>query len=160
MRLANEMGLSITGLTFLALLFLPECFWMRIRPAGYSMDGEDKRLQYCERLGWLFCGLFLAFRRGTDPTPWRPWCAWWVAAVACMALYVLWWVLYLRSPRAQRDYYARPLPLAESVLPTAALTLLAVYSQTIMPLVTAAIYGIGRIGLQWGHWRELREAAE
>lgn len=156
----GHFGFSYVGLIFLLLLFLPNLVWTKNMPQGYTAAGESKVLQALERIGEvLTCCCALLF----SDFNLRQWSArsWWlVAAVACMVLYELWWIRYFRSPRRLEDFYSGILgiPLAGATLPVAAFFLLGLYGRVIWMLLSAAILGVGHIGVHLQHKRKLQKS--
>ena len=47
----GHFGFSYVGLIFLILLFVPNVFWTKHMPKGYTAAGENKALQGLERAG-------------------------------------------------------------------------------------------------------------
>ena len=50
-KMLGHFGFSYTGLLFLLLLFLPNLFWTKKKPQGYTSQNENKLLSALERAG-------------------------------------------------------------------------------------------------------------
>lgn len=47
----GRLGFSYVGLTFLAMLFIPNIIWAKNQPQGYNPENENRILLAFERLG-------------------------------------------------------------------------------------------------------------
>lgn len=148
----GRFGFSYVGLIFLLLLLIPNLIWTKKQPTGYDPSGENRVLLAFERIGEVsacVCALcFSDFNIGSQPEWW-----WLAAAAGLMALYELWWIRYFRSRRTLADFYSSFLgiPVAGATLPVAAFLLLGVYGKVLWMLLSAAVLGIGHIGIHLQH---------
>lgn len=153
----GHFGFSYVGLIFLLMLFIPNILWAGRKPRGYSPEEESRLLAAFERAGEVLtttCALIFDDFNIHGLSAWL----WWLAAAfVLMVIYELWWVRYFRSERELKDFYSSFLgiPLAGATLPVAAFFLLGIYGRVIWMLISAAILGIGHIGIHLQHSREL-----
>ena len=154
----GHLGFSYTGLLFLVLLMVPHLLWARRPPEGYSGEGENRVLLLLERAGEVCasCSLLIF----SDLNPRREaglWNLWLAAALALMGLYEYWWIRYFRSERKLEDFYGSlwGIPVPGAVLPVAALAVMGIYGKVIWVLLSAAILGVGHIGIHLRHRREI-----
>ncbi len=154
----GRLGFSYTGLIFLLMLFIPNLIWLRHRPEGYSSAGENGVLLIFERAGQILVSCTALIFKDFNLRPWSTRSLWLVAAAALMLLYEGWWIRYFRSRRTLADFYSSFLgiPLAGATLPVAAFLLLGIYGKVIWMIISAAILGIGHIGIHLQHRREIR----
>ena len=152
-------GFSYTGLLLLLMLFVPNLYWTKNKPADYDQYAphENKVLLCMERAGEvLVTGLLLVFRdfniQGFEPR-----LLWLAGAFALMVLYELYWIRYFRSEKTMPDFYSSLLgiPVAGATLPVLAVLLVAVYGRNPFLFAAGIILGIGHIGIHLGHLREL-----
>jgi len=157
--LSGRFGLSCTGLVFLAFLFVPNLFWTKHLPQGYSAEGESRFLRTLEGIGQvLVCAVALCF---TDFNP-RPWTArslWLVLADVLMILYEVWWIRYFLGPKTLADFYSSlfGIPVAGATLPVLAFFCLGLYGRNLWMLLAVAVLGVGHIGIHLQHRRALRD---
>lgn len=154
-----QLGFSIVGVVFLAMLFIPNIAWGRNPPAEYEeLAGQENRvLLALERIGQVATSctaVVFVCPKGFS----IPWLMWLVAAFALMMIYELAWARYFRSGRQLASMYEPlghiPIPLAS--LPVAAFALLGVWYLSPITVASAAILGVGHIGIHLGHLRELQ----
>lgn len=140
------------------LLLVPNLIWTKNMPQGYTASGERKLLQIFERVGEAAASCCALLFSDFNLRPWTARSWWLVAALACMALYELWWIRYFRSARRLEDFYSGILgvPLAGATLPVAAFFLLGLYGKVVWMLLSAAILGVGHIGIHWEHKKQLQ----
>ena len=152
----GHFGFSYMGLLYLVLLFVPNLLWTRQKPEGYSPAGEKKLLLAFERAGEvLTTGCALVFT-DWNLKPLSPWSLWLAVSFVRMLFYEFCWIRYFRSGHTLRDY-TRPLwgiPVPLATLPVAAFFLLGVYGKTVWLPLSAAILGVGHIGIHLQHRRE------
>ena len=151
-------GLSYMGLLLLLMLFVPNLFWTKNKPARYDQYAlrENKVLLCLERAGEvLVTGLLLVFRdfnvQGLEPR-----LLWLAGAFLLMILYELYWIRYFRSEKTMRDFYSSLLgvPVAGATLPVLAVLLMAVYGRNPLLFAAGIILGIGHIGIHLQHAKE------
>ncbi len=154
----GRFGFSYVGAAFLLCLFIPNILWARRMPQGYTAAGESKVLLLLERAGEALTTACALVFPDFNLRPWSAWSWWLVAACACMAVYELWWARYFRGPRTLADFYSSMwgVPLAGATLPVAAFLLLSVYGRVAWLFLSAAILGVGHIGIHWQHYKEIR----
>ncbi len=153
-----HIGFSYTGLLLLLMLFIPNLFWTKNKPAGYDQYAphESKALLCMERVGEvLVTGLLLVFR-DFNVQGLEPWLLWLAGAFLLMILYELYWIRYFRSEKTMRDFYSSYLgvPVAGATLPVLAVLLIAVYGRNPLLFTAGIILGIGHIGIHLQHAKE------
>jgi len=156
--LSARFGFSYTGLVFLAFLFVPNLFWTRRRPEGYSARGENRVLRSLEGIGQaLVCAVVLCFT-DFNPRPWSAWTLWLALAAVLMCLYEVWWIRYFLGPKTLADFYSSLLgiPVAGAALPVLAFFCLGLYGRNLWMLLAVAVLGVGHIGIHLQHRRALR----
>ena len=115
----GHLGFSYIGLLWLAMLFVPNLYWVKRQPTGYTAAGENRLLVALERIGEAgvtCCALVFSDFNLHSLSPRSLWLA---LSLALMMAYEFWWVRYFRSGRTLRDFY-RPLlgvPVAGATLP-------------------------------------------
>lgn len=156
----GHFGFSYVGLIFLMMLFIPNILWASRKPKGYSPEGENKLLAAFERAGEVLTTSCALVFDDSNIHGFSAWSWWLAAAFVLMVMYELWWVRYFRSERELKDFYSSFLgiPLAGATLPVAAFFLLGIYGRVIWMLISAAILGIGHIGIHLQHRREMNTA--
>lgn len=157
----GHVGFSYVGLLYLVMLFVPNLFWTRCKPAGYTPGGEKRLLVWCERVGQVaVTGTALLFT-DFNLRPFTWWSLWLAASFLLMLLYEVWWVRYFRSGRTLQDFYSSfcGVPVAGATLPVLAFGLLAVYGRVVWLLLSTIVLGIGHIGIHWQHKRRIADAA-
>ncbi len=157
--LSDRFGLSCTGPVFLAFLFVPNLFWARHLPEGYSAEGESRVLRTLERAGEvLVCAVVLCFT-DFNPRPWNAWALWLALAAVLMFLYEVWWIRYFLGPKTLTDFYSGLLgiPAAGATLPVLAFFCLGLYGRNLWMLLAVTVLGIGHIGIHLRHRQALRD---
>lgn len=157
--MSMQFGFSYVGLLFLLLLFIPNLFWTKRKPQDYEkyVGQESRILRFLERTGEvLVTGSALIFS-DFNLRPFSPWTVWLILAALLMALYELYWIRYFRSSRTLRDFYCSLLgvPVAGATLPVLAFLLLAVYGRNPVLFISAALLGVGHIGIHLQHRKEI-----
>lgn len=76
---------------------------------------------------------------------------------ALMVLYEIYWIRYFKSEKTMKDFYRSLLgiPVPGAALPVIAFFLLGIYECNALLLISAAILGIGHIGIHVGHRSEI-----
>lgn len=153
----GHFGFSWLGLVYLLMLFLPNIAWSRVLPEGYDPSDENRALVVLERVGQIGCTFCALFFTDFDPAPLSPWSAWLAASLALMILYEICWARHFKNGGDTRSMYGSflkiPVPLAS--LPVTAFLLLGIYGRVIWMVISAALLGIGHIGIHIDHWRKL-----
>ena len=160
-------GISVTGLIFLIMLFVPNIIWAKIgQPEDYKKYEvkENKVLLAMERIGEVTITVLLLVFSSTDPyikislegiyLDWR--LIMWVMAFVLMILYECYWIRYFRSSKTMKDMYSSfaGFPVAGATLPVIAVLLLGLYSLNIFLIICSVILGIGHIGIHVMHMRD------
>lgn len=153
----GHFGFSYVGLIFLLLLIIPNMFWIKRQPKGYSSENESKILLFFERVGEVLTSCTALVFSDFNLREFTPWSLWLAAAVVLMILYELWWLRYFRSGRELSDFYSSFLgiPVAGATLPVLAFFCLGIYGKVIWMLISTVILGIGHIGIHLRHRSEL-----
>lgn len=154
----GRLGFSYVGLTFLAMLFIPNIIWAKNQPQGYNPENENRILLAFERLGEALTTTLALIFDDFNFHGLTAWDLWLAAAFVLMMMYELWWVRYFRSERKLSDFYSgfMGIPLAGATLPVAAFFLLGIYGRVIWLCIAAIILGIGHIGIHYQHSREIK----
>lgn len=154
-----EWGISVTGIVFLLMLFIPNIIWSKKQPAGYeeSAKRESKMLLALERAGEVLVSVLVLTDRRLDRFSFLPRLGYIILALVLMILYELYWIKYFRSSRTLGDMYSDycGFPLAGASLPVFAVFLLGVYACNVFLIAASVILGIGHIGIHLMHKREL-----
>ena len=154
----GHFGFSYIGLVFLIMLIVPNLFWAKYPPKGYSSNGENKSLVFLERLGEVCAVCSLLVFSDLNPC-WEAgfWNLWLVCAGVLMLLYEYWWIRYFRSCKQLSDFYSSLLgsPVPGAVLPVAALISMGIYGKVVWVVLSAAILGAGHIGIHLQHAENL-----
>ena len=162
-------GFCVSGLVFLLMLMLPNMIWAaKKKPEGYEEAAarEDRRLLALERVGEIGVSacllVFPAFNPCIRSLPGGGFYIglhvfFWVLAFALMILYECFWIRYFKSPGTMKDFYRSyaGFPLAGATLPVIAALLLGVYAGNLVMITSAAVLGVGHIGIHRQHQREL-----
>ena len=152
-------GISIVGIVFLLMLFIPNIIWSKKQPEGYeeSAKRENKVLLALERAGEALVSVLVLTDRRLDRFALSPRLGYIILALALMILYELYWIKYFRSSRTLADMYSDycGFPLAGASLPVFAVFLLGVYACNAFLIAASVILGIGHIGIHFMHKREL-----
>lgn len=154
----GHLGFSYVGLIYLLMLFIPNIIWSRKLPSGYTAAGENQWLRLLERVGQTGCTVAVLIFSDYNLRSFSIRSLWLVASFTLMLLYELCWLRYFLGGRTEADFYKSflgvPLPLA--TLPVAAFLLLGIYGGVIWLIASAAMLGIGHIGIHAGHLKDLR----
>ena len=160
-------GISVTGLIFLIMLFVPNIIWAKTgQPEDYKKYEvkENNVLLVMERIGEVTITVLLLVFSSTDPyikislegiyLDWR--LIMWVMAFVLMILYECYWIRYFRSSKTMKDMYSSfaGFPVAGPTLPVIAVLLLGLYSLNIFLIICSVILGIGHIGIHVMHMRD------
>ena len=152
-------GISIVGIVFLLMLFIPNIIWSKKQPEGYeeSAKRENKVLLALERAGEALVSVLVLTDRRLGRFALSPRLGYIILALALMILYELYWIKYFRSSRTLADMYSDycGFPLAGASLPVFAVFLLGVYACNAFLIAASVILGIGHIGIHFMHKREL-----
>jgi hypothetical protein len=152
-------GVSIVGIVFLLMLFIPNIIWSKNLPDGYeeSAKHENKLLLTLERAGEGLVSTLVLIDRRTDRFSLSPRIGYLVLALVLMILYELYWRKYFLSAHKLSDMYSDycGFPLAGASLPVFAVFLIGIYACNVFIIVSAVILGIGHIGIHLMHKKEI-----
>ena len=152
-------GVSIVGMFFLLMLFIPNIIWSKNLPDGYeeSAKHENKLLLTLERAGEGLVSTLVLIDRRTDRFSLSPRIGYLVLALVLMILYELYWRKYFLSAHKLSDMYSDycGFPLAGASLPVFAVFLIGIYACHVFIIVSAIILGIGHIGIHLMHKKEI-----
>ena len=152
-------GVSIVGMVFLLMLFIPNIIWSKNLPDGYeeSAKHENKLLLTLERAGEGLVSTLVLIDRRTDRFSLSPRIGYLVLALVLMILYELYWRKYFLSAHKLSDMYSDycGFPLAGASLPVFAVFLIGIYACNVFIIVSAVILGIGHIGIHLMHKKEI-----
>ena len=152
-------GVSIVGMVFLLMLFIPNIIWSKNLPDGYeeSAKHENKLLLTLERAGEGLVSTLVLIDRRTDRFSLSPRIGYLVLALVLMILYALYWRKYFLSAHKLSDMYSDycGFPLAGASLPVFAVFLIGIYACNVFIIVSAVILGIGHIGIHLMHKKEI-----
>lgn len=156
----GQLGFSYVGLIFLIMLFVPNIIWSKNMPDGYTGENENRVLLLFERTGETAVTVCMLIFKSLNFHGFQIQVLWLLAAFAIMIMYELWWVRYFKSERKLSDFYSSFLgvPLAGAVLPVISALFLGIYGKVIWLIISAAILGIGHIGIHIGHKKEIKQA--
>lgn len=154
----GHFGFSYVGLFFLLMLFIPNIIWAKHQPQGYTAEHESKVLLAFERAGEVLTTTCALIFSDFNFHGWSNWTWWLLADFGLMLLYECWWIRYFRSAQKLSDFYSSILgiPLAGATLPVLSFFLLGIYGKVVWMLISAAVLGIGHIGIHAQHYKELR----
>lgn len=151
-------GFSYVGLTYLAMLFIPNLFWTKNKPKHYDqyVKNENKILKIFENIGQvLVTCIVLIFKDFNIKI--SVWLIWLILSFACMLLYEMNWIKYFKSEKTMKDFYSSliGIPVAGAALPCAAFFLLGIYGKNIPLIAAVIILSVGHIGIHMNHKKEL-----
>lgn len=154
-----QLGFSIIGVVFLAMLFIPNIEWAKSQPRGYEEISrhENKTLLVLERIGQALTtctAVVFVCPQGFS----LPWLLWLIAAFVLMLLYEVAWARYFREGERLDCMYQPlgPIPVPIASLPVVAFILLGIWYQSPLTVIAAVILGIGHIGIHLDHLHELQ----
>ncbi|WP_297567175.1 hypothetical protein [uncultured Faecalibaculum sp.] len=158
----GHFGFSWVGFIFLVMLMVPNLFWAKKKPAGYSSADENRVLRILERIGEVLVTFCLLTFTDLNLHGWSVDIWWLITAFILMILYEIWWIRYFRSPGRLEDFYGSLLgiPVPGATLPVIAAFFLGLYSRLFWLQGAALILGIGHIGIHLQHRRQLTQKEE
>ena len=152
-------GVSVVGIVFMLMLFIPNIIWSKNLPEGYeeAAKHESKRLLAFERTGEMLATVFMLTDRRLDSFGLSPRLGYPMLGLILMIMYELYWLGYFRSSHTLKDMYSDycGFPLAGASLPVFSVFLFGVYACNVFLIAAAVILGIGHIGIHLMHQREL-----
>ena len=165
-----RLGICISGLIMLIMLFTPNIIWARsAKQKGYEdfVGNENKVLLMFERIGEAAATVTLVVFPAMNPhikrLPSGVYFEWtimlWIMAFVLMIIYECYWIRYFRSNRTMADFYSSYMgfPVAGASLPVIAVFLLGLYSGNLIVIITSIVLGIGHIGIHLVHKKEISE---
>nr|WP_303818827.1 hypothetical protein [Ruminococcus flavefaciens] len=154
-------GISVVGIVFLLMLFIPNIIWSKNQPEGYeeASKRENKVLLSLERAGEALVSTLVLIDRRLDSFSLSPRSGYMILALIIMLLYELYWRKYFRSSRTLADMYSDycGFPLAGASLPVFAVFLLGIYACNVFLTAAAVILGIGHIGIHLMHKKDIEK---
>ncbi|WP_367112334.1 hypothetical protein [Ruminococcus flavefaciens] len=154
-------GISVVGIVFLLMLFIPNIIWSKNQPEGYeeASKRENKVLLSLERAGEALVSTLVLIDRRLDSFSLSPRSGCMILALILMLLYELYWRKYFRSSRTLADMYSDycGFPLAGASLPVFAVFLLGIYACNVFLTAAAVILGIGHIGIHLMHKKDIEK---
>ncbi|MDD6395758.1 MAG: hypothetical protein PUB37_06195 [Firmicutes bacterium] len=158
--MTGHIGFSYVGLIFMLMLIIPNLFWTKNQPQGYSSENENKILGGFEKVGEVLATCCALCFSDFNLHKWSGWTWWLIAVAALMIMYEIWWIRYFRSEKTLADFYSSLLgiPVAGATLPVIAFFLLGVYGKVIWMMIASVILGIGHIGIHLRHRKEIKSA--
>lgn len=154
-------GISVVGIVFLLMLFIPNIIWSKNQPEGYeeASKRENKVLLALERAGEALVSTLVLIDRRLDSFSLSPRSGCMILALILMLLYELYWRKYFRSSRTLADMYSDycGFPLAGASLPVFAVFLLGIYACNVFLTAAAVILGIGHIGIHLMHKKDIEK---
>lgn len=157
-RVKMQLGFSMVGVGFLAMLFIPNIKWARNQPLGYEVISghERKVLLVFERVGQVLAtisAVVFVCPQGFS----FPWLIWLITAFLSMLLYEVAWARYFMGGERLAGMYQPlgPIPVPIATLPVTALALLGIWYQSPITVAAAVTLGVGHIGIHLEHLREL-----
>ncbi len=152
-------GFSYVGLVYLLMLFIPNLFWTKYKPADYEkyVKNENKILKLFESTGQVLVTCIVLIFKDFNIRfgSWR--IIWLTVSFIFMVLYEMYWLRYFRSEKTMKDFYSSLLgiPVAGAALPVISFLLLGIYGKNIPLIIAAIILGIGHIGIHISHKKEI-----
>lgn len=152
-------GFSFVGLMFLVMLFVPNMFWTKNKPANYDRyaKNENRILLIFERTGEISVSCLLLIFSDFNPKGVSPWEIWLALAFVCMIIYEFYWIGYFKSDKEMRDFYRGFLgiPVAGATLPVLAVLFISAYGKNPFLLLADIILAVGHIGIHLMHKKEV-----
>ena len=136
-------GFSYIGLIWLIMLFVPNSFWTKNKPADYDryVKNENKVLLALERVGEVLTTVCAVIFSDFNLRRITVWSLWLLASFIFMILYELYWIGYFKSPKTMADMYR-----SFAGFP---------YGSNIFLIVSSLILSVGHIGIHLMHRAEV-----
>lgn len=152
-------GFSYVGLIYLAMLFIPNLFWVKYKPKDYDkyIKNENRILKIFENIGQVLVSCIVLVFKDFNIILGSMWIIWLTLSFVCMLLYEMNWIKYFKSEKTMRDFYSSMMgiPVAGATLPCIAFFLLGIYGKNIPLIVAVIILSVGHIGIHMNHKKEL-----
>lgn len=148
----ERVNISILGIIYLCMLFIPNIIWCYHQPEGYDSTWENKCLIFLERVGEVLVTVFAVIRfQIFNHTIFI------VLSMICMILYECYWIRYFKGKHTLQDFYQPFLyiPVPGATLPIIAFVLLGIGQQSYLLIFSSIILGIGHIGIHLQHVKEM-----
>ena len=109
--------ISIVGIVYLFMLFIPNMIWVKNTPENYDSSHENKILLMFERFGEVLVCCFGVIMFET-----MDWNIFVLVSFVFMLMYEGYWIQYFKSEKKLSDFYCSYLkiPLAGATLPVIA----------------------------------------
>ncbi|MEG0368139.1 MAG: hypothetical protein RR585_14950 [Coprobacillus sp.] len=151
----DSIYVSLIGIVYMVLLFVPNMIWIKHQPIGYDPSNENKILLIFERIGEVLVTAFsvVVFLK---PVYHINICL--IASMLLMILYECSWIRYLKSKKELIDFY-RPLlriPVPGAILPVISFFLLGIYQMNVPLMISSIVLGIGHIGIHLQHFHQTK----
>ncbi len=169
-----RIGISISGIIFLIMLFVPNIIWARRgQPEGYAEQAkkENRVLLTLERIGEVLVSTCLVVFPAIDPHvryfrgngvffEYRV--IIWLTAFVLMVLYECYWIRYFRSKKTLSDLYSSfaGYPVAGASLPVIAVLLLGIHAGNLIIIASSIVLGIGHIGIHLEHKKNIPDESK
>lgn len=154
----GHFGFSYVGFIYLLMLFIPNIFWTKYKPAGYDniVSNESKILLGLERTGQVLVSCVAIIFNDYNLRPFSLWSLWLIVSFSLMIIYEIYWIRYFNSKHTLEDFYGSFLgvPVPGASLPVVAFLLLGIYGRVIWLIISIIILGIGHIGIHLQHLKE------
>ena len=149
----KNMHISIVGIVYLFMLFIPNMIWAKNIPENYDSSHENKILLMCERLGEVLVCCFGVIMFET-----MHWNLFVLVSFVVMLMYEGYWMQYFKSEKKLSDFYCSYLniPLAGATLPVIAFFILGLSQGHWILVFSTIILGIGHIGIHREHFLEIK----
>lgn len=157
----GNFGISYVGIIYLLMLFIPNLFWIKNKPTGYSNENENKILLTFERVGEVLVVCTAVMFSNYNIKPWANRNIFLIISFIFMILYEIYWVRYFKSKHTLADFYSSLLgiPVAGATIPIIAFLLLGIYGNVIWLIISTVILGIGHIGIHIEHKKEISDSS-
>ena len=155
----GNFGFSYVGLIYLAMITIPNLFWAKHLPTGYTAKNENKILLCFERIGQVLVTTVSLIFSDFNLKPFSYWTIWLLISFILMLIYEIWWIRYFKSEMRLKDFYSSILcfPVAGATLPILGFLLLGIYGKNIWLISSVIILGIGHIGIHLQHLKEIKQ---
>lgn len=153
---------SPLGVAYLCLLFIPNILWARRQRASPKVAAarESPVLALFERVGQAMTTMAAVVEPAARHAgPARVMCLMCLmVSIVAIALYEVAWLQYFRAPIGSASIYSKlgPIPQPLAILPVLGFSLLALYQEHWVLVVSVLTLGVGHIGIHVVHARELR----
>lgn len=146
------MYISIVGMIYLFMLFVPNIIWTKNKPSGYDASFENKILVMLEKVGEVLVSFFTII--SFQPFQMNVVV---IISFVFMAMYECYWIEYFKSMKTMKDFYKSfcGIALAGVSLPIIAIVILGVSQCHIFLIISTIILAIGHVGIHRQHYLEI-----